>query len=158
MTGGAAPVVTPQTCGDRDQTTIGYTAGVFDLFHMGHLNLLRQARERCGHLVVGITSDELASDLRGSAPVQPLLERMAVVQSMRYVDHVVPQITADKRSAWRTLQFDVLFAGDNLRGTSTWRAVEQDMAQVQVDVVYLRATHTRTGQLLERGLADLVAD
>jgi glycerol-3-phosphate cytidylyltransferase len=138
--------------------TVGYTAGVFDLFHMGHLNLLRQARERCGHLIAGITSDELALDLRGSAPVQPLLERMAVVQSMRYVDHVVPQIMADKRSAWETLQFDVLFVGDNLQGTSTWQLVEQRMAQVDVEVVYLRATHTRSGRLLERGLADLVAD
>lgn len=138
-------------------TLVGYTAGVFDMFHIGHLNLFRAASERCGLLIAGVTTDELALDQRGQRPVIPLLERMALVQHVRYVDHVVPQSSADKLEAWEVLRFDVLFAGDNLRGTPRWLAVEQDMAQVDVRVVYLPATHVRSGELLSRGLSDLVA-
>lgn len=141
-----------------DSTAVGYTAGVFDLFHVGHLNLLRQARERCGHLIVSVTSDELAEQAKGVRPALPLLERMAVVQSVRYVDHVVPQMSADKSLAWQTLQFDVLFAGTNLEGSPAWEQVERDMAEVGVRVTYLPATHLRSGRLLERGLTDLLAE
>ncbi len=139
-------------------TSVGYTAGVFDLFHVGHLNLLRQARERCGLLIVGVTSDELAKQLKGSIPVLPLLERMMIVQSVRYVDYVIPQMVPDKSEAWQTLQFDVLFAGSNLQGTPIWEEVEQDMERLGVHVVYLPATHLRSGRLLDRGLQDLVPD
>ena len=154
MTGGG---IAPQsTSGPR--AAVGYTAGVFDLFHMGHLNLLRQARERCDFLIAAVTSDELARELRGTAPVLPLIERMAIVQSVRHVDHVVPQMTADKTVAWETLQFDVLFAGSNVQGSPEWQKVERDMGAIGVHVVYVAATHRRDGSLLERGLGDLVGD
>lgn len=139
-------------------TLVGYTAGVFDMFHMGHLNLFRAASERCGLLIAGVTTDELALQQRGERPVIPLIERMALVQHVRYVDHVVPQSTVDKTEAWEVLRFDVLFAGDNLRGTPRWLEVEREMAEVDVRVVYLPATHVRSGELLSRGLRDLVAD
>lgn len=139
-------------------TLVGYTAGVFDLFHLGHLNLLTRARERCGHLVVGVTTDELAQELRAVRPVVSFTERLAIVGSMRPVDTVVPQTSPDKRLAWETLRFDVLFAGSNLRGTPDWQRTEADLAEVGVGVVYLAATHRRSGDLLERGLADLVSD
>ncbi|MDP9465772.1 MAG: adenylyltransferase/cytidyltransferase family protein [Actinomycetota bacterium] len=138
-------------------TLVGYTAGVFDMLHIGHLNLFRAASQRCGLLIAGVTTDELALEQRGERPVIPLLERMALVQHVRYVDHVVPQSSVDKVEAWEVLRFDVLFAGDNLRGTPRWLAVEQDMAEVGVRVVYLPATHVRSGGLLSRGLSDLVA-
>lgn len=137
---------------------VGYTAGVFDMFHVGHLNLFRRAHDLCGFLIAGVTTDALARELHGTTPVVPLVERMAIVQHVRFVDHVVPQTTADKLAAWEVLKFDVLFAGDNLRGTARWKLVERDMAEVGVDVVYLPATHVRSGELLSRGLSDLGAD
>jgi glycerol-3-phosphate cytidylyltransferase len=137
---------------------VGYTAGVFDMFHVGHLNLLRHARQRCHFLVAGVTTDELAADLKGAPPVVPMLERMAILQNVRYVDQVVPQGSMDKLIAWRVLRFDVLFAGDNVATLPIWAKIETDMATVGVRVVYLPATYARSGKLLARGLRDLVAD
>lgn len=137
---------------------VGYTAGVFDLFHAGHLRLLHAARQECDFLIVGVTTDELAEQRKGSRPVVALLERMAIVQHVRHVDHVVPQTEADKVLAWRALQFDTLFAGDNVRGTAGWAAVELAMDTVGVRVSYLPATYVRSGELLTRGLKDLVAE
>ncbi len=133
---------------------LGYTAGVFDLFHVGHLNLFAAARRLCDFLIVGVTTDELAAETKGESPVIPLLERMAIVQSVRHVDHVVPQVSLDKTAAWSALKFDILFAGDNLRGSATWHVQEQAMERLGVQVTYLPATYVRKGQLLERGLED----
>jgi glycerol-3-phosphate cytidylyltransferase len=137
---------------------VGYTAGVFDMFHIGHLHLLGHARSRCDYLVVAVTTDELAAATRGHPPVVPLLERMAVVQSMRCVDHVIPQISLDKVFAWQTYGFDVLFAGDNLRDTPGWRSTGEELAERGIRLEFLPATYTRSGDLLDRGLRDLVAE
>lgn len=142
----------------RAPAVIGYTAGVFDLFHLGHLNLFRHAREQCDLLIVGVTTDELAEHVKGERPVIPLVERTAIVASVRYVDHVVPQVSSDKLAAWNALRFDVLFVGDNLRASPTWHAVADQMTGVGVRVCYLPATQNRSGQLLDRDAADLVAD
>ena len=142
----------------RPGGTIGYTAGVFDLFHAGHLNLLRQARSLCDFLIVGVTTDELAEEVKGSRPIVSFLERAAILQSVRYVDHVVPQTSMDKAAAWETLTFDVVFVGDVLKGTNEWPVLEEQMAAVGARVIYLPATFVRSGELLERGLPDLLAD
>ncbi len=136
---------------------IGYTAGLFDMFHAGHLNLLRTARLRCNFLVVGVTTGACAEQT-GRRPVVPMLERLAIVQSVRHVDHVVPQASRDKLLAWRSLQFDVLFVGDALRHEAQWQAVDRDLREVGSCVEFLPSTYRRTGELLVRGLADLVAD
>jgi glycerol-3-phosphate cytidylyltransferase len=125
------------------ETLVGYTAGVFDCFHIGHVNLLRAAREQCGHLVVGVTTDELAEDRKGGRPLIPFMERMEIVQSVRYVDHVLPQTTMDKVVAWRTVQYDLLFVGDNMRDSPDWVATEQHVAEVGARLVYLPYTSTR---------------
>jgi glycerol-3-phosphate cytidylyltransferase len=125
---------------------------------MGHLHLLKEARARCDYLIVGVTTDELALEVKGRLPVVPLLERIAIVQSMRYVDHVMPQLSMDKVLAWQTFGYDVLFVGDNLRGTPQWDLTERDVAQIGVRVEYLPATYGRSGDLLERGLEDLIAE
>ena len=137
---------------------MGFTAGVFDLFHVGHLNLLRQARERCDMLIVGVTTDDLAENAKGVRPIVPFLERMTIVQSVRHVDRAVPQTTMDKLETWQVLKFDVLFVGDNMRDQGNWKVLEKTMATVGVDVIYLPATHGRSGELLARGLDDLIAD
>lgn len=137
---------------------VGYTAGVFDLFHIGHLNLLRNARERCDLLVAGVTTDELAEEVRGERPIVPFLERMEIIQSVRYVDRAVPQTTMDKLETWLALKFDVLFVGDNVRSRTDWKAIEDAMANVGVGIVYLPATHVASGALLARSAKDLVVD
>ncbi len=146
--------VGPRVSSTLPPVRLGYTAGVFDLFHVGHLNLFAAARRLCDFLIVGVTTDELAVETKGERPVIPLVERMAIVQSVRYVDHAVPQVSLDKADAWRALRFDVLFAGDNLRGTATWQVQEEAMERLGVQVTYLPATYVRTGELLERGLED----
>lgn len=131
---------------------------MFDLFHAGHLNLLRQARGLCDFLIVGVTTDELAEQVKGELPIVSFLERMAILQSLRYVDHVVPQTSMDKEAVWATLTFDMLFVGDALKGTDDWQALEERMAAHGARVVYLPSTFVRSGELLARGLPDLVAD
>jgi glycerol-3-phosphate cytidylyltransferase len=143
---------------ERRPGVIGYTAGVWDLFHAGHLNLLRQASELCDFLIVGVTTDELATEVKGEAPLVSFLERMAILQSIRYVDHVVPQTSMDKSAVWATLTFDVVFVGDALKGTDDWQALEEKMAGHGARVHYLPSTFVRGGELLERGLPDLIAD
>lgn len=132
------------------RVVVGYTAGAFDVFHVGHLNLLRRAREACDFLIVGVTTDELVEQVKGAAPFVPFLERMAIVQSVRYVDQVVPQTTMDKTAVWTTLKWDVLFVGDNMRGAQEWDRLESAMIDVGVRVIYLPATHTDSGELLQR--------
>ena len=139
---------------ERTVPVIGYTAGVFDMFHIGHLNLLRNARALCDHLIVGVTTDELALEAKGASPVIPLRDRMEIVQSMRYVDDVVPQVTMDKVEAQRTLNFDVLFVGENMQGTE-WESWVSELEPTGTRVVFLPATYDEEGALLERDASDL---
>lgn len=115
---------------------IGYTTGVYDLFHIGHANLLRRARLECDFLIVGVTTDELCIGAKGKAPIIPFTERMSVVESIRYVDMVVPQVNYDKMEAWRNHKFNVMFVGDDWKGTSKWTRLEQEFSSVGVEIVY----------------------
>lgn len=115
---------------------IGYTTGVFDLFHIGHLNILRRARLECDYLIVGVTTDELCLSEKGRAPVIPFFERLAIVEGIRWVDMVVPQVNYDKMEAWRNLKFNVMFVGDDWKGTPKWLELEKEFAAVGVEIVY----------------------
>ncbi|HIC83615.1 MAG TPA: glycerol-3-phosphate cytidylyltransferase, partial [Candidatus Marinimicrobia bacterium] len=88
---------------------IGYTTGVFDLFHIGHLNILKRAKLECDYLIVGITTDELAMSVKGEKPFIPFEERMEIVEAIKFVDEVVPQVNYDKIEAWNNLKFDMMF-------------------------------------------------
>ena len=110
------------------------------MFHQGHLNILRAARERCDRLVVGVTSDEALIRMKGRAPVIPLKERCDLVSSLRFVDAVVVDLDQDKRLAWRLQPFDVLFKGDDWKGTPKGAQLEAEMAEVGARVVYLPYT------------------
>lgn len=124
---------------------IGYAPGVFDMFHVGHLNLLRRARLGCGRLVAGVVSDEAALRVKGRWPVVPEDERLAIVSAMTFVDVAVLEWSPDKLTVWEALRFDVLFKGDDWRGTPRGDELEQSMAGVGVRVVYLPYTaHTST--------------
>lgn len=120
---------------------IGYTTGVFDLFHIGHLNILRQAKERCGRLIVGVSTDELVEEYKHKRPIVPFEERLAIVAAIRYVDEVIPQTNMDKIAAWKDIQFDVMFHGDDWKGSALYREYEERFAALGVDVVYF--PHTR---------------
>ena len=127
---------------------VGYAPGVFDLFHVGHLNVLRRARLRCDHLIVGVVTDDSALRGKGRWPVVPEEERLAVVDAMRFVDSAVLEWTEDKMEIWEALRFDILFKGDDWRGSEKYTAVATQLARVGAHVVYLPYTsHMSTSQL-----------
>ena len=122
---------------------IGYTTGVFDLFHIGHLNILKRARLECDHLIVGITTDELSESTKNKKPFIPFQERMDLVEAVKYVDEVVPQTSYDKMEAWNNLKFDRMFVGDDWKGSDQWNTIEDEFAQVGVEIIYFPyTTHT----------------
>lgn len=129
---------------------VGYVPGAWDMFHVGHLNILLRARELCDHLVVGVVTDEVLVAVKNKPPVVPLEERMEVVSAMGVVDRVVPDFAGDKLDAWRRHRFDVLFKGDDWRGTAKGQRLERDMALVGVQVLYFPYTaHTSSTVLRE---------
>jgi len=100
----------------KEGAVVGYTTGVFDLFHIGHLNILRKAKEMCDYLVVGVTIDELVA-YKNKKAVISFEERIAIIDAIRYVDKTVPQTNMDKIAAWKEINFDVMFVGDDWKGT-----------------------------------------
>jgi glycerol-3-phosphate cytidylyltransferase len=122
---------------------IGYTTGVFDLFHIGHLNILKRARLECDYLIVGITTDELAMSVKGEKPFIPFEERVEIVESIKFVDEVVPQTTYNKMKAWNNLKFDRMFVGDDWKDTKEWIQIEKDFSEYNVEIIYFSyTTHT----------------
>lgn len=119
---------------------IGYTTGVFDLFHVGHLNILKKAKENCEYLIVGVSTDELVLEYKNKQPVIPYSERMEIVAGIKYVDKVVPQIDRNKFTAWENLQFNTMFVGDDWKGDPLFNEVEKKFKQVSVDIIYFPYT------------------
>ena len=119
---------------------IGYTTGVYDLFHVGHLNLLRNAKSMCDKLVVGVTTDELMLEYKQRDPIIPFMERCEILRAIEYVDAVIPQTTMDKMAAWKRLRFNVVFVGDDWFATEKWQQIEQEFNEVDVQVVYFPYT------------------
>ena len=132
----------------------GYTAGVYDLFHIGHLNLLKNAKAKCDYLVVGITTDELVK-YKGKLPVINLEERMEIVKAIKDVDEVVVQDDLDKFKAWEKYHYDVLFVGDDWKGTDKWNEYERKLNLVGAKVCYLPYTKTTSSTLITKVLKDL---
>jgi glycerol-3-phosphate cytidylyltransferase len=137
---------------------IGYAPGVYDLFHIGHLNILKHARSQCDHLIAGVVSDEMSLLTKGKAPVVPLAERLEIVRSIRYVDEAVPEVLPDKLDTWRQVGFDIIFKGDDWRGTAKGRKLESDFAGVGVEVMYFPYTMHTSSSLLRRFLAGVLPE
>lgn len=133
---------------------IGYTTGVFDLFHIGHLNILKRAKENCDYLIVGVTVDELVS-YKGKKAFIPFEERAAIVEAIKYVDKVVPQTSMDKMEAWKNLKFNRMFVGDDWKGTDVWNHWEEEFAKVGVDIVYFPYTKQTSSTELREALKQL---
>ena len=119
---------------------VGYTAGAFDMFHIGHLNVIRRARELCDYLIVGVSTDELIQRVKNKTPVIPYEERIEIVAALKYVDEVVPQPNKDKFAAWERLHFNKMFVGDDWKGTPQWNKFEEQFAPIGVDIIYLPHT------------------
>jgi len=128
----------------------GYAPGVYDLFHIGHLNILKHASSLCHELVAGVVSDEMAELAKGRRPVVPACERLEIVRSVRFVDRAVEEHVADKMLMWKDLDFDAIFKGDDWQDTDKGRALEDKFHEVGVRVVYLPYTaHTSSTRLRE---------
>ena len=132
---------------------IGYTTGVFDLFHIGHLNILKRARLECDHLIVGITTDELCESAKKQKPFIPFQERMDLVEAVKYVDEVVPQTSYDKMEAWNNLKFDKMFVGDDWKGTDQWNQIEKEFSQFGVEIIYFPYTTHTSSTILRKILS-----
>jgi glycerol-3-phosphate cytidylyltransferase len=130
---------------------VGYTSGVFDLFHIGHLNLLRNAKSMCDKLVVGVTTDDLVS-YKNKKSVIPFEQRMEIVRSIKYVDAVVPQETMDKFEAWNKLKFDVMFVGDDWYKSEKWEKLDEKFKEVSVRIVYFPYTKGTSSTLINEVL------
>lgn len=129
---------------------VGYTTGVFDLFHIGHLNILKRAKEQCDYLIVGVSTDELVERYKNKIPVIPFQERIEIVKAIEYVDKVVPQINRDKYEAWENIQFDVMFVGDDWKGNKLFEEVERQFKSVGVDIVYFPYTQGTSSTILRK--------
>lgn len=127
---------------------VGYTTGVFDMFHIGHLNVLRNAKEQCEYLIVGVSTDELVQTYKHKTPVIPFEERMAIVSAIKYVDEVIPQTCMDKLEAWKQLHFNAVFHGDDWKGSSLYNDVEKRLNDVGCDMVFLPHTDGTSSTLL----------
>jgi glycerol-3-phosphate cytidylyltransferase len=133
---------------------IGYTTGVFDLFHIGHLNLLKKAKDNCDYLIVGVSTDELVS-YKNKKAVIPFEERIEIIKSIKYVDHAVAQTNMEKLSAWDNLKFDVMFVGDDWKGTEKWLKYEEEFKKIGVDIVYFPYTMGTSSTLINETLINL---
>lgn len=133
---------------------VGYVPGAWDMFHIGHLNILRRAREQCDRLIVGVVTDEALYEAKGKYPVIPLAERVEVVRHMRMVDDVVTDFSSNKLEVWRKVGFDVLFKGDDWRGTAKGAKLEADMTTVGVRVIYFPYTMHTSSTLLRSFLTE----
>lgn len=133
---------------------IGYTTGVFDLFHIGHLNILARAKEQCDFLIVGVTTDEVTKQMKGKSSIIPFEERIEIVNSIKHVDMVVAKSTIDNTESWHELRFNVYFKGDDWKGTKKGEKLEVDFGNFGVEIKYFPYTKgtssTKLREVLEK--------
>ena len=121
----------------------GYTAGVYDMFHIGHLNILRNAKALCNELIVGVSTDEVVEKNKNKKTIIPFDERIKIIEAIKYVDKAVPQTTYSiegKIESAKENKIDVMFVGDDWKGTEKWNKIEEELKKINVDVVYLPHT------------------
>ena len=139
---------------NNNKLIIGYTSGVFDLFHIGHLNLLRNAKSMCDKLIVGVSTDDLVA-YKHKKPVIPFSERISIVQNIKYVDSAVAQKDMDKLTMCKKLNVDVLFVGDDWYNTDKWNSYEQEFSKNGIDIIYFPYTITTSSTLINKKLEEL---
>jgi glycerol-3-phosphate cytidylyltransferase len=138
----------------RPRFAVGYSSGVFDMFHVGHLNLLRRARTHCRHLVVGVASDEYVEHIKGKPSVVPCDERIDIISALGIVDEVVVDRSEDKLAMWHQRPFDAIFKGSDWQGTPKGYRLERAMASVGAEVVYFPYTRHTSSSMLRSFLTE----
>ena len=133
---------------------IGYTTGVFDLFHIGHVEILRKSKSMCDKLIVGVTSDKLVK-YKFKKSVIPFQERLKIVSACKYVDIAVPQNNMNKLEAYKKYKFDVMFVGDDWKGSQKWLKIEDELKKYGVKVIYFPYTKGTSSTLINKTLLDL---
>ena len=133
---------------------IGYTTGVFDLFHIGHLKILQNAKSLCDRLIVGVTVDELVK-YKNKKAVIPFEERIEIVRGVRYVDAAVSQQSMDKMDAWKRYKFNVMFVGDDWYQTDNWQELEKSLTDIGVKIIYFPYTKGTSSTLVNAVLEKL---
>lgn len=136
----------------KKKKIIGYTTGVFDMFHIGHLNILKRAKEQCDYLIVGVSTDELCKSYKKKEPIIPYEERKAIIEAIKYVDEVVPQIDRDKFAAWQRIGFDIMFVGDDWKNSPLFTELEKKFKDVGVKIVFFPYTKTTSSTILREKL------
>jgi len=134
---------------------IGYAPGAYDLFHVGHLNLLRHAKEHCDFLIAGVVADDVLIEHKGVKPVVPLAERLEIVRNVRYVDAAHPAFTNDKVEIWKDLRFNVMFKGDDWKGTEKGNQLERSFGELGVEIVYFPYGKITSSSALRRTLKNI---
>lgn len=137
---------------------IGYTTGVYDMFHIGHLNVIQRAKEQCDYLIVGVSTDELVKIEKNKTPVIPFAERAAIVGAIKYVDQVVPQIDKNKFGAWEKYHFNRMFVGSDWEGTPQWVGYEKQFKPYGVEIIYLPHTDGVSSTELTRIIKDILEE
>ena len=127
---------------------IGYTTGVFDMFHIGHLNILKQAKAQSDYLIVGVSTDELVQNEKHKMPIIPYEDRVEIVKSIKYVDKVVPQKNKNKLEAWEKYKFNKMFVGSDWMGTELWKQLESEFKPIGVEIVYFEHTNGISSTIL----------
>lgn len=127
---------------------VGYTTGVFDMFHIGHLNILKRAKEQCDYLIVGVSTDELVENYKNKTPIIKFEERCEIIKAIKYVDEVVPQTTMDKTEALKRLHFNIMFHGDDWKDTELYNNYEKEFAKLDAKIIYLPHTHGISSSIL----------
>jgi glycerol-3-phosphate cytidylyltransferase len=139
---------------EKSEKIIGYTTGVFDLFHVGHIRLLNKAKSYCDELIVGVTSDELVS-YKNKKAVISLDERLEIVKNIKSVDRVIVQEDMEKFKMWEKLKFDLIFVGDDWKGTEKWNNYEKEFNKVGVKIIYFPYTKGTSSTLINKTLQNL---
>ena len=142
----------------RKTYRVGYTQGVYDMFHVGHLRLINHAKELCDCLIVGVNADELVQSYKGKQPVIPQEERAEIVRNIKAVDECVIVSTLDKAEILQDFRFDAVFIGDDWKGHPRWAQTEEELKQYHVDVVYLPHTDGISSTQLRPSKEDQVED
>jgi len=137
---------------------IGYTQGTFDMFHIGHLNLLQNARQQCDYLIVGVNDDALVVSYKDKKPIVPLEERIRIVEAVRYVDEVIGCDSLDKESIWKKYRYNKLFIGDDWKGNTRWNQTEKELKKYHVEVIYLPYTQSVCSTVMRERLYAALSD
>lgn len=136
----------------NNKIAIGYTTGVFDLFHIGHVNILKNARSMCDYLIVGVTTDEIALKMKNKLPLIPFKERIQIIKSNKYVDKAVPKTSTDITEAWHKYKFDIVIKGDDWKGTQKGQDLEKELDILGVPLLYMPYTKNTSSTIIREAI------